>query len=408
LQKGNYIPVGTGGKKVLPWRYCIAVKPHSSMDSRDFFNPHLSGKRFDDHTIPLELLEDFTTYEELLLAAAKWVYYQQYGRQRVPKGFGDGVSLKLSGVKDGGSSIATIVLAAATTFHVGDLDTYPIFEQARERIVKTIDAAERNIVIEEGLPPHFLVYFAKIGKRLRDDEVIDFAPNSQYNGKLTKANRKKLALAAPNVQLVEGEFSLRGRISMLDILDSKCHIYTSSGLEVSVPFDREYFSILTEVLSKFDDKCKVLISGIGNYDKQDKLQSIIKVDSVTVLSSLDVASRLEEFLTLEAGWMDGDGNAFNKSDLDWLTERFESNFNSDTLIPFAFPTADGGIQFEWKSGPKDMTVDVTLNDKKAYLHYLDSSINEDFERELDLNSQNGWDDLIGLVLTNFKKPNNES
>lgn len=39
--------------------------------SNEFLTPRLTGKRFDDHTIPLDLLEDFAALEEFFIEVAK-------------------------------------------------------------------------------------------------------------------------------------------------------------------------------------------------------------------------------------------------------------------------------------------------------------------------------------------------
>jgi len=371
------------------------------MDSKDFFNPKLSGKRFDDHAIPLELLEDFTLYQELLLKAAKWVYYQEHGRVRVPKGFGSGVSLKLSGVGTG-SAIANIRLEA-DSFFVGDLDTFPFYEQARDRIIKSIDAAEKNIAINGYLSPELYGYFNKIGKRLKDDEFIDFAPDSTiYRAKLTKTNRKRLALASPNVDLVRSEASIRGVISALDKREQKCTIVASNDVKIQARVSKEYNDVFVEAFNGYEKNLRVLVSGIGMFNKQDKLESFENVDSITILDPLDVPSRLEEFLILKEGWLDGDGKSFKKEDLLWLSNCFDTKYSRELILPFTFPTVDGGIQFEWKNRDHDVTLYLNFSDLSGYLHYLNTSTDESYEREMNFGSDTAWDDLNGLLLQYFK------
>lgn len=52
-----------------------------------FISPRLEGHRFDDHTLPVSLLEDFSALEELVFELAKKIYLDQNPqRKRVPKG----------------------------------------------------------------------------------------------------------------------------------------------------------------------------------------------------------------------------------------------------------------------------------------------------------------------------------
>ena len=60
------------------------------MERVDLFKPKFSGQRFEDHTLPFEILEDLSVYQDLLLQVAKDIYYKKNGNKRVPNGFGQG------------------------------------------------------------------------------------------------------------------------------------------------------------------------------------------------------------------------------------------------------------------------------------------------------------------------------
>ena len=40
----------------------------------EFLSPRLVGNRFDQHSIPLEVLKDLAALEELIVEVAKWHY----------------------------------------------------------------------------------------------------------------------------------------------------------------------------------------------------------------------------------------------------------------------------------------------------------------------------------------------
>ena len=78
-------------------------KPLSAMSSTlnniEFLSPRLVGERFLGHAIPLEVLRDLAVLEEMLVETAKWGYMQEHpDRKRIPRGFTNGVSLKLTGI----------------------------------------------------------------------------------------------------------------------------------------------------------------------------------------------------------------------------------------------------------------------------------------------------------------------
>jgi len=79
----------------------------------DFLAPRLVGERFDEHTIPLELLKDLGHLEALVVELAKYLYLADHPeRQRAPRGFTGTIGLHLRYV-DGGSATAGIVLSAS-------------------------------------------------------------------------------------------------------------------------------------------------------------------------------------------------------------------------------------------------------------------------------------------------------
>ena len=99
-----------------------------------FLNPRLVGKRFDEHSIPLEVLKDFAALEELIVEVAKWHFKNDNpDRKRAPRGFADQITLKVSGI-EAGSAIPNIVLsiAAAATTTLFPVDHRDYFEKARE------------------------------------------------------------------------------------------------------------------------------------------------------------------------------------------------------------------------------------------------------------------------------------
>jgi hypothetical protein len=65
-----------------------------------FLKPRLVGQRFDEHTLPLELLKDFAALEEMLIEVAKRDYLRAHpARARTPRGFTKGIELHLTEVE---------------------------------------------------------------------------------------------------------------------------------------------------------------------------------------------------------------------------------------------------------------------------------------------------------------------
>ena len=136
--------------------------------NQEFLRPRLVGRRFDEHTLPLDILKDFSALEEMLIEVAKRQYLAAHPeRQRTPKGFTKGLELHLTAVEEG-SAIPVIALAFATLFPSADAD---YFDQAKDQIVEAIAAAEHGQ--QPTLPPELLRYFDRFGRGLHEGEAIE-------------------------------------------------------------------------------------------------------------------------------------------------------------------------------------------------------------------------------------------
>ena len=80
------------------------------MSTESFLRLRLLGMRFDDHGVPLELLKDIAVLEEMVVEVAKLKFLKENAsRQRSPRGFAKGASLKLTTIEKG-SAILNIGL----------------------------------------------------------------------------------------------------------------------------------------------------------------------------------------------------------------------------------------------------------------------------------------------------------
>ncbi|HEX8200584.1 MAG TPA: hypothetical protein VF590_08855, partial [Isosphaeraceae bacterium] len=134
------------------------------MNVEPFLKPRLTGPRFDGGMVPLHVLADFAVLEQMIVEIAKWKFREENPRRkRVPRGFIDGISLKLTGVEDGSAVPVISLCFTATTLFPPAAVSY--FEDARAALVGSIREAEQGLPITE-LPPHMLGYFARFGRSL--------------------------------------------------------------------------------------------------------------------------------------------------------------------------------------------------------------------------------------------------
>jgi hypothetical protein len=361
----------------------------------DFISPRFEGIRFDDHTIPLELLEDFAAFEEMLIEVAKWLYLQENSnRKRVPNGFTDGFSLKLASISEG-SSIANIVMAAPIGLFPTANAHY--FEKAKENIVKSIAAAGRNENITEFIPESFLGYFNKIGKNLKDDESIDFLSGNLHNAKLNKDIRKKLILTSSSITEVITQTKVKGFIPVLDKSNNTFTIQLTTGQKLISPIEPQFKKTIFEAFDNYENGLKVIVKGLGKYNKNDRLEGFERIEHITSIDSLDVLERIEEISKLDDGWYNGEGKSLSKEGLEWFAKSFEDNFSLSLKLPYLYPTIQGGIQAEWCSNKFEISLQIDLTERIGDLHLLDLTTDDDSFHRFDFSKINTWAELNSIL-----------
>lgn len=360
-----------------------------------FLTPRLVGDRFNDHTVPLELLKDIAGLEALIIEIAKYCFRQEHPRrQRVPRGFSGGVSMHLTAINEG-SAEATIVLKSSSDDLFPGSD-YKYFEQARERLTDALAAAVNDDDVTQHLPDHLLRHFDAIGRRLKEGEHIDFLPESpERRAHLSLVTRERLLFASESVQEITKEIALRGEVSMADKRKRTFELELIAGGRVLAPLNEGHEETVLEAFNKYPGGMRVFLQGVGRYSRSHQLTRVESVEHISLLDPLDIGARLDELRTLSAGWLDGvEGEPPSATGLDWLTRELEDRYPDDLPLPWLFPTAAGQVQAEWSLGGREVSLDVDLQQRSGCLHTLDIATGEDQEEQLDLSSGYGWRQLF--------------
>lgn len=362
-----------------------------------FLSPRLVGKRFEGHAIPLEVLKDLAVLEEMVIEVAKWRYLQEHpDRKRSPRGFTDGVSLKLTAIGDGSAvPQVDLFIDTAELFPPG---SQVYFEEARTSIIGAINAAANDESIGEHLPDSLLGYFDRIGRSLRDDEVIEFDPtNSNRPARLNRATRRKLVLASSQVQEMTEEVTLRGAVPEADQGKMSFELKIIGGPRISAPIATHQMATVLEAFNGYRDGTRVLLQGIGRYSRYDRIQSIESIEHISILDANDIAARLDEFRGLKNGWLDGKGFAPSKQGLDWLTQRFVTQYPDDLPLPYLYPTAEGGVQAEWSLAGCEISLEIDFATKMGEWHALDMASQKETTCEPRLDDDAVWRWLVEQI-----------
>lgn len=361
------------------------------MTSEPFLKPRLTGARFSGGSIPLEVLADFAVLSEMIVEVAKWKYREENpSRKRVPRGFADGISLKLTGIEEG-SAIPVIRLAIATaTLFAPSAQIY--FEEARQAIIGAVGAAEKNEKITTHLPEKLLGYFDRFGRNLADGEAIELTDDrNPAPVRLTKETRRKLILASSveeyteetNVYGLVHEFDQRARTFQLTL--------PNGSILAKIPVGSPHYDTILEAHNGFREKLRVRVFGIGRFDRNDRLKEIESVEHVAILDQLDVRARIDELKLLKDGWLDGKGIALPQDGLNWLADSFDSYYSVDLPLPYLFPTPEGRILAEWSLKTWSLSLEVDLAKRSGEWHALNVVDDAEATRSLDLSDSKVWE-----------------
>lgn len=111
------------------------------------------------------------------------------------------------------------------------------------------------------------------------------------------------------------------------------------------------------------------------------------------MKTISIHPRLDEFRSLEDGWLEGHGVAPPASGLDWFAEAFERGYADDLPVPYLYPTESGGVQLEWSMSPFEASLEIDLAERRGEWHCLNMDTDEVELLELDLCEASGWGQL---------------
>jgi hypothetical protein len=366
-----------------------------------FLRPHFVGKRFEGHSIPLELLKDLATLENMIVDVAKWFYRKENPSQkRLPKGFTESFWLQLSAINDG-SAVPCIDIALSSD-GLFEPEIPPFLLHAKEGIINAIDAAENDGNITQHLPSDLLTHFEILGRNLLDDECIEFNPDNKTNpSRFNKITRRKLIKAISGKKETTEEITVRGSIHEADLSKRTFSIeLISEKRKIKGPIDPQHQPTILDALNGFDGGAKVLIKGVGKVKlDNNQLIQIESIDHVYSLDDMDVGARLDEISNLKDGWLNGKGFVPERAKLDWFNGQFDEYYPEEALLPFVYPTAEGNIQLEWTFKHTECSLEVDLSRKTGDWFCIDTNTSKEDSMTFDLSNESGWNSLADKLIT---------
>jgi hypothetical protein len=366
----------------------------------EIYSPCYEGSRFDDHRLPLDLLDDLLMLKKMTIEMAKTIYLEKNPeRKRVPRNFTDGISIELESIESG-STLPKLVLITVFNGLLTETNT-EYFTQAPERIKIAIEAAHLNQDIKENVPSNVLACFNQLGSNLKEDERIIFGDKHTSKAILDKESRKRLVLAASKLKEYNAPFELRGIITALDKERKTFEIQPMTGAKIKGDYSIEYLDVLQNALVEMENQRKIYLKGVGRFNASDKLVKIEGLEDATPLDLLDVPARLEELAQLKSGWLDGQyGEPLDADALEKIGKDFDQFYDSENLpLPATFPTPEGNLQFEWSLMNNEISLLVDLKSKKGEYVALNTENQQEVIEQLDLTNYEAWETLNHLIKT---------
>lgn len=359
-----------------------------------FIQPRFDGRRFDDHTLPVEVARDLAAYETLVIELAKHLYLEDHhDRQRVPKGFATDFHLHIERIDDGCARPLLSVVVAGALGLMGGTSTY--FERSRDLISECIAAPDGQL--PANFPRELLSHFNQIGRSLRSDEKFELPRDGAAPAVLTPERRKRLVLAAEGVY--EREIELVGSIGEADWEKSSFRLRLANGNQAVVSMPKSFHGKAREFGGRA--RHQVTLKGIAAFDSSDILQKVVTVESLEIQRNYELVKRLDELSELQAGWLDGDGVVLDPNQLALVSEKFASHFPERVPLPVIVPTPEGNILLEWAL-PGHPSVDIFLKEASAEFHSFGID-GVEIEREFRLADENTWEQFFAFLSEQLKE-----
>jgi len=363
---------------------------------QDFLRPRLIGGRFEEHSLPLDVLKDWAAFEELVVEVAKDLYLQENkDRKRVPRGFTDDFSLRLTAIEPGST------IPVLKRYFTGEMLPFSDhFTRALALLQAAIIAVNTGHAVPEEFPREYLGYFNRFGSSLREGERIEWTlPGSDQPAVYDRATRKKLVLTG--AKSYQAAADMRGWITEVNAEKNTYTIKLISGPKLSGSYPGELANRVIEALREFQrDKfqsCKALVRGLADFDLNDQPVKVAETQHLELLDLNDVAVRCEELAQLKDGWLEGEGKAPTKEGLAAFIHTWDAASTELLPLPFIYPTPEGGIQMEWRQGDWEISAEVELEQLRAELLAVNVTTRASRDGEADLSQTEGWELLTSFV-----------
>jgi hypothetical protein len=354
--------------------------------NKHFLSPRFVGKRFDEHSIPLDVLGDLAALEDLLRELARDTYLVEEERERLPDaGYFDNVSVVLSGVGEG-SAVPVIDIH-------GNDELTEYFERGKFRLLGGLNAASAGGNVTAFIPVKQLRHFEKLGAHLHKGEIVEFDPTNvgedRRAGFDTSVRNRLSQLYQQSIGGTD-TVTVRGPVVRFDLSAGTFTVRPPFGGAVDVAIDSVDWDLLSTAIAECKTGRKLEILGEMDF----KTRKIESPSSVKLLDTYDVRARMDELGKLRRGWLgNNEGRQIDPEVVESLGELLVQHLG-DLDLPRLYPAENGGVEAEWTCGSLDVSMEIEPDGSSACVHVLDLQTDKDYEFQIaDLHAEGSLDQL---------------
>lgn len=349
-------------------------------ERRAFGSWHLRGGRYEQHGLPVEVLSEFARYEHLVIEVARGLYKQRNAaRQRVPRGFASGFSLRLAAVKEG-SVIPVLEVAPPREYGLLDWDISGIFDESRFLIQDTLRAVGAGEAIPANFPPSAFKEFSSFGRSLQGDEFIEFDPGTAHAATYSQSVRRSLQETA-RLERFEVETQVIGQVTgiLADEGTFKFRL-ARGGRVIGGHFSSD--DVLTDLKQYLDQTAMAPTVAINAVTIQSISEEILEIQDLQGIEPVlppEWSERLAQLGKLESGWLEGAGGEISRRVLRQAEALLLEFLDGGIARPLIFPTEQSGIQFEWATSHGEVTAVITSDEKVELFAYAKADDDDELE-----------------------------
>lgn len=319
--------------------------------SQPFLQLMFDGGRFANHAVPVDVLGELETVQQLLARVARTIFFRNHpDRQRVPRGFQEAAQLFLVS-SEANCFTATLERPGPWASNVEDVE---IFASARDLSVRALAAIDSGGNLPDEFPREAIDLLAALGQRLEREERLLVRTSRDGSIIALVDHRSRGRLAEITRRPLEREEGVDGEVEKVDDAADRFTLRTRAGDRIEVPFLPAQRSTVMEALM-LRPIARIRVRGLLAVAQRLRMREVEELEVIDDERAPEVQrlwNRLDVLRDLSDGWLEGDGLTPDTGVIARVREVLARLLvdHRDIPKPSIFPTPDGGIQVEWVIG----------------------------------------------------------